>query len=494
VRTALAPALAFAACALVAPAALAQPSSSPPSKTLERAIKLYDKEDYYSASIELSKVTSGETGDDPPNVARAEFFTAKTLVRLGFHAAAQTWFQRTLPPHTYGVASAKWIVDQLEKMPNEGARTLLQSYSLQDFDDPSLSPENRAWIFYFRGHHVVRTTMVQAEAEHLLSRVPAGTPPWPRAQLALAELRFRLFETDGVAFAVAAAADPSIAVDAVRTMVFWTRMIKRPDAARDALAQLAAGTDAAAGVAALELSRLDAGKQLPALANTGVEAFEGAVLAAVCPTGRSDDAIAAAAPIAGHTVELIDKLLGYADHAETAHAARKVLAHPAGPADRVLAVLLSDPDSREILAWTNEIRAELQLVNDSDRAWQTTMVAAELVQELTIQGALADGEAGRRIRDRLTAVRPHLQMLSGLGDRKESMELSAGPAGSGATFIVTPALCAAALGIEPSVIADTGTIPTTVTPKPHGCGCATSSPAGALGALALLLAFLAARR
>ena len=33
--------------------------SGPPSKTLERAIKLYDKKDFFSASIELKKVLDG---------------------------------------------------------------------------------------------------------------------------------------------------------------------------------------------------------------------------------------------------------------------------------------------------------------------------------------------------------------------------------------------------------------------------------------------------
>jgi hypothetical protein len=36
------------------------PVGDQPSKVLERAFKLYDGEDYYSASIELSKVVEGE--------------------------------------------------------------------------------------------------------------------------------------------------------------------------------------------------------------------------------------------------------------------------------------------------------------------------------------------------------------------------------------------------------------------------------------------------
>jgi hypothetical protein len=42
-------------------------ASTPPSKTLERAIKLYDKKDFFSASIELKKVLDGESGDDAKN-------------------------------------------------------------------------------------------------------------------------------------------------------------------------------------------------------------------------------------------------------------------------------------------------------------------------------------------------------------------------------------------------------------------------------------------
>ena len=40
----------------------AEPTGDQPSKVLERALKLYDGEDYYSASIELNKVVEGESG------------------------------------------------------------------------------------------------------------------------------------------------------------------------------------------------------------------------------------------------------------------------------------------------------------------------------------------------------------------------------------------------------------------------------------------------
>src|SRR4051812_29536136 len=61
-------------------------TSTPPSKTLERAIKLYDKKDFFSASFELKKVLDGESGDDAKNKQRAEFFMGKTLYQMGFYA------------------------------------------------------------------------------------------------------------------------------------------------------------------------------------------------------------------------------------------------------------------------------------------------------------------------------------------------------------------------------------------------------------------------
>src|SRR5882672_154675 len=57
----------------------AAPAGDQPSKVLERAFKLYDGEDYYSASIELNKVVEGESGDTEGNKQKAEFWMAKAL-------------------------------------------------------------------------------------------------------------------------------------------------------------------------------------------------------------------------------------------------------------------------------------------------------------------------------------------------------------------------------------------------------------------------------
>jgi tetratricopeptide (TPR) repeat protein len=64
------------------------------SPVLERALKLYDGEDYYSASIELFKVVEGESGDSEANKQKAEFWMGKTLYKLKFYSASLSYFDK----------------------------------------------------------------------------------------------------------------------------------------------------------------------------------------------------------------------------------------------------------------------------------------------------------------------------------------------------------------------------------------------------------------
>src|SRR5262245_38694036 len=66
------------------------------SKVLERSFKLYDGEDWYSASIELNKVIEGETGDTEPNKQKAEFWMGKALYNMKFYSASLSYFDRML--------------------------------------------------------------------------------------------------------------------------------------------------------------------------------------------------------------------------------------------------------------------------------------------------------------------------------------------------------------------------------------------------------------
>src|SRR5688572_15733349 len=91
----------------------------PPSKMLERAKKLYDRGDYYSASIEFDKVIKGNE-DSEGNKQRAEFFMGKTLFHLKFYAASMVYFDAIVqkgPPHKYYRRTLQWLAAIAEVLP-----------------------------------------------------------------------------------------------------------------------------------------------------------------------------------------------------------------------------------------------------------------------------------------------------------------------------------------------------------------------------------------
>lgn len=115
----------FVALVVVAVAAVAD-AQPPPSPTLERAIKLYDKRDFFSASVELQKVIDGETGDLADGKERARFFLGKTLYQLGLRAMALAELAHVVEGGTtYRTLVAKWLAAIGGPM----AEPLLRAYS-----------------------------------------------------------------------------------------------------------------------------------------------------------------------------------------------------------------------------------------------------------------------------------------------------------------------------------------------------------------------------
>src|SRR5262249_3971927 len=91
----------------------------PASKTLDRAKKLYDKGDYYSASIELDKSLKGNE-DSEPNKQKAAFFMGKTLFHLKYYAAALVRFDGIVqkgPSHRYYRRTLQWLAALAEVLP-----------------------------------------------------------------------------------------------------------------------------------------------------------------------------------------------------------------------------------------------------------------------------------------------------------------------------------------------------------------------------------------
>jgi tetratricopeptide (TPR) repeat protein len=112
------------------------------SPVLERALKLYDGEDYYSASIELYKVVEGESGDNEPNKQKAEFWMGKTLYKLKFYSASLTYFDRIVQKgagHAHYNETLKWLASlSREVADSAGVLDKIGKYNRAELDQPAL--------------------------------------------------------------------------------------------------------------------------------------------------------------------------------------------------------------------------------------------------------------------------------------------------------------------------------------------------------------------
>src|SRR5258708_1199638 len=132
-------------------------ASTPPSKTLERAIKLYDKKDFFSASIELKKVLEGESGDDAKNKQRAEFFMGKTLYQIAFYPRSMAYSDKVVQAgdnHTYHGAALKWLAALSRVLPEtSGILEKIGTYDPAALNDPSLTSVKDELLFLLGRHY-----------------------------------------------------------------------------------------------------------------------------------------------------------------------------------------------------------------------------------------------------------------------------------------------------------------------------------------------------
>jgi len=128
--------------------------SGPPSKTLDRAKKLYDKGDYYSASIEFYKVIKGESGDSETNRQKAEFYMGKTLYQMKFYAASLAYFDKIVEAggaHRYHAITLKWLAALAKVLPESaGILEKIGKYSREELEDKSLDSV-RPELYYYLG-------------------------------------------------------------------------------------------------------------------------------------------------------------------------------------------------------------------------------------------------------------------------------------------------------------------------------------------------------
>jgi hypothetical protein len=74
--------------------------------------------------------------------------------------------------------------------------------------------------------------------------------------------------------------------------------------------------------------------------------------------------------------------------------------------------VLNDKTLLKTFAWVDELNHELEMLQKSDKAWQTTQVAAEVLQELTVSQSVAAADAGKVARDRVDRLQREIGALS----------------------------------------------------------------------------------
>jgi tetratricopeptide (TPR) repeat protein len=96
------------------------PPSGPPSEALANALRLYQQESYAQASVQFQRIVQGETGDEPANVQKAQFFLGKCFYHLKFFQAALGVFEEIAmmsTGHLYFQTTLQWLAQLSRELP-----------------------------------------------------------------------------------------------------------------------------------------------------------------------------------------------------------------------------------------------------------------------------------------------------------------------------------------------------------------------------------------
>ena len=428
-------------------------ASTPPSKTLERAIKLYDKKDFFSASIELKKVLDGESGDDAKNKQRAEFFMGKTLYQMQFYAGSLAYFDKIVQggdAHTYHGAALKWLAALSRVLPEtSGILEKIGTYDAKALDDPSLSSVKDELLFLLGRHYYRKGGDGDFDkAIQLFGQVDRQSEFFIKA---------KFFE--GVTYVRKFEGKP--AVDAFKEILIIgqekPKAYKADDIANyNELAQLQMARvfystqqfdTSIKYFEKLDQNSLDWAESLfeaswayymktlnsKALGNIHTlnapyfedqffpesELLKAVIYFKYCLYDQAEEAIQdfndKYDPLKKNLEEIVKK---YDDNAEFYDYVKKVKAGKAGldiKTQRLVMSVLNDKTLLKTFAWVDELNRELDMLQKSDKAWQTTQVAAEVLQELTVQQSVAAADAGKVARDRVERLARELRALSNDG-------------------------------------------------------------------------------
>ncbi len=434
---------------------LANAQDAAPSATLERAIKFYEKNDWFSASIELKKVVDGESGDGARNKQRAEFFMGKTLYQLRFYAGAMAYFDKIVAAgdaHPYHAATLKWLAALSLKLPDtSGILAKIGSYNESALSDPSIGPaKDQLYFLLGRFYYSKGGDENFDKAISLFQQVARESSYFIKAKFFEGVTHVRKYQGKA-------------AIDAFKEiLVIGQERPKQYDRAdietyeelaRLQMARVFYSTqqfdtsikyyeklpqDSADWTKSLfEASWAYFMKSLNSKALGNIHTLnapyfedefypESMLLKAViyfkyCLYEQAEEAIAdyneKYQPLTANLEQLLAK---YDDDGEFYGHVKQVMSGKAGldeSTQRLVMSVLNDRTLRKTFAWVDELQDELDLLAKSDKAWQTTKVAGDLLGDLTLQKSLAEAQAGKVARDRVRRLSTELGALSRDGSK-----------------------------------------------------------------------------
>jgi tetratricopeptide (TPR) repeat protein len=430
-------------------------TSTPPSKTLERAIKLYDKKDFFSASIELKKVLDGESGDDAKNKQRGEFFMGKTLYQMGFYAGSLAYFDKIVQAgdaHTYHGATLKWLAALSRVLPEtSGILQKIGTYDIAALGDPSLSAVHDELLFLLGRHYYNRGgdgdfdkavslfKQVSRQSEFFIKakffegvtyvRKYEGKPAVDAFKdiLLIGEERPKQYKADDIEN-YKELAQLQMARVFYSTQQFDTSIKYFEKLDQNSLDWTESLFEASWAYFMKTLNSKALGNIHTLNAPYFENQFfpESMLLKSViyfkyCLYDQAEEAVAdfneKYTPLTKNLTDLVAK---YEDNADFYEYVKKVKADKAGldpVTQRLVMSVLNDKTLLKTFAWVDELNHELDMLQKSDKAWQTTQVAAEVLQELTVQQSVAAADAGKVARDRVARLSRELGALSRNGSK-----------------------------------------------------------------------------
>lgn len=430
-------------------------SSTPPSKTLERAIKLYDKKDFFSASIELKKVLDGESGDDAKNKQRAQFFMGKTLYQMGFYAGSLKYFEDIVAAgadHTYHGATLKWLAALSRVLPEtSGILQKIGTYDASALSDPTLAAVHDELLFLLGRHfynkgsdgdfdkaiqlfgQVSRESAFYIKAKFFEGVTHVRKYEGPPAVAAFKEIlvigeeRPKYYSADDIDN-YRELAQLQMARIFYSTQQFETsiRYFEKLDQNNADWAESLFEASWAYFMKTLNSKALGNIHTLNAPYFENNFFPEAILLRAViyfkyCLYDQAEEAIAdfneKYQPLAKNLKDIVAK---YEDNAEFYEYVKKVKSSKAGldpVTQRLVMSVLNDKTLLKNFSWVDELNHELAMLDKSDKAWQTTQIANEVRQELTVQQSVAAGDAGKVARERVDRLAKELGALSRDGIR-----------------------------------------------------------------------------